>query len=58
MTTENYEINERVRTILKGFQLPTKIKARHHLKYKVLIEVTDQMSAVDLADFEKWIGPY
>lgn len=42
MTTENYEINERFRTILKGFQLPTKIKARHHLKYSVLTEVTDQ----------------
>lgn len=44
MTTENYEINKRFRTILKGFQLRTKIKARHHLKYEVLSEVTDQMS--------------
>lgn len=44
MTTENYEINKRFRTILKGFQLRTKIKARHHLKCKVLTEVTDQMS--------------
>lgn len=44
MTTENYEINKRFRKILKGFQLPTKIKARHYLQYKVLIEVTDQVS--------------
>lgn len=44
MTTENYEISKRFRTILKGFQLPTEIKARQHLKYKVLTEVTDQMS--------------
>lgn len=43
-TTENYEISKRFRTILKGFQLPTKIKARHHLKYEVLTEVTGQMS--------------
>lgn len=45
MTTENYEIKKRFRTILKGFQLPTKIKARYHLKYEVLTEVTDQMCA-------------
>lgn len=44
MTTENYEINKRFRTILKGFRLPTKIKARHHLKNEVLSEITDEMS--------------
>lgn len=44
MTAENYEINKRFRTILRGFQLPTKIKARHQVKHKILTEVTDQMN--------------